>query len=246
MNNAVSKCANTQVHALILAAGLGTRFSRAIKKQYQLLDLSYFSTDAQAPKTVLEHSISAVLNSDDIKSLALVVAKNDSKINHIDTQGADIVIGGATRFESMQNGFWHVAKTANDDDLLLIHDGARPCLCAHDLQKVIDVAKTHDIGAMLAHPVHDTLKKYSHQRLDNIDRTNVWCAQTPQVFRIKALKQALTLLSDDANASITDEASIFAATNMPPPLLVQGKKSNIKLTCASDLPLVCAILQMMG
>jgi 2-C-methyl-D-erythritol 4-phosphate cytidylyltransferase len=131
-----------------------------------------------------------------------------------------------------------------------VHDAARPCLNESDLSKLIEeclkaCAKEQDIsGAILASPVADTIKKsYSSQPSKNpnflidstVDRSQLWHAQTPQMFRINELANAIESgLAMDK--TLTDEASAIEYTGKKV-LLVEGATSNLKITRPGDLPL---------
>lgn len=224
------------VHVLVVAAGRGSRFGGELPKQYLPIDLP------TGTKTVLQISLDALAKSADIKSCTLVVAKEDTLAKTLEfALPCEFVVGGAERWQSVANGVAHIAKTAKDDDLILIHDGARPCLNPDDLQSVIDIAKTEPNGAILGVPAADTLKLVKNgQIIQTTDRTNLWHAQTPQVFRVGKLLQVIEFIQKN-NEMITDEAQGFEVLNLPIKM-VQGSPSNLKLTHVHDLPLLKAIL----
>ncbi|MDO4427708.1 MAG: 2-C-methyl-D-erythritol 4-phosphate cytidylyltransferase [Moraxella sp.] len=228
------------VHALVVAAGRGTRFGGDLPKQYLPIAMP------AGTKTVLELSLAALAKSPDISSCTLVIAKEDTIAQTLNfVLPCEVVVGGAERWQSVANGVAHIAKTAKDDDLILIHDGARPCLSPVDLQKVIDTAKTEPNGAILGVPVADTLKVVQNgQIIKTTDRTNLWHAQTPQAFRLDKLLQVIDFIKQN-NQLITDEAQGFEALNLPV-AMVAGSPSNLKLTHKHDLPLLTAILGRLG
>ena len=220
----------SKVFALVVAAGRGSRFGGNVPKQYLKI----------GDKTILQMSVLALATSDDIQSCTLVLAKGDDYGSSFEyALPCQFVMGGCERFESVANG---VAQTAHNDDLVLIHDGARPCLNAKDLQRVIDVAKNEPNGAILGVPVADTLKLVNNgQIIQTTDRTNLWQAQTPQVFRLGKLLQVIEFVKQN-NLIITDETQGFERLNLPV-AMVQGSSSNLKLTHPSDLPLLQFLLQ---
>ncbi|MDO5650734.1 MAG: 2-C-methyl-D-erythritol 4-phosphate cytidylyltransferase [Moraxella sp.] len=227
-----------KVHALVVAAGKGSRFGADKPKQYMQID----------GKTILEHSLGA-LACELVDSYTLVVAKDDAWIDEC-FFGAmtkpNIVMGGIERWQSVKQGVLAIAAYAEDNDLIAIHDAARPCLCADDLLAVIERAKTHKTGAILAVPVADTLKQVcGNEIVRTVSRDKLWQAQTPQVFRVGKLLELFVYLDSLIKVDITDEASGFEQMGLPV-AVVQGSRSNIKLTHADDLALVRAVLHSMG
>ena len=235
------------IHALVVAAGRGSRFGADTPKQY-LQTLG---------RTILEHSV-ACLDVSDIDDITLVIAKDDQMATSLDF-GCDKPIyfcqGGAERFLSVRAGVEEIfRRTGGDDVWVLIHDGARPCLLPSDVRRLIDTIKEFDVGsldnlpvgAILATPVVDTLKlaecKANQAHISyTVSRDNLWQAQTPQVFRLHALRQMLDYAIDN-NLMITDEASGFEHLGRSV-VLVQGSRFNIKLTYPDDLKMVELILQ---
>ena len=135
-----------------------------------------------------------------------------------------------------------VALTAHthDDDRVLVHDAARPCLGKTELARLIDEVGSDDHGGLLAVPLTDTLKRAEEGRvLETLRRRDgLWDAQTPQMFRFASLRAALSVGSLD---DITDEASAIER-NGNFPRLVPGSATNIKVTTEHDLMLARAIL----
>lgn len=221
------------IYALIVAAGKGSRFGGQIAKQYLKI----------GDDTILQSSVKVLAKSNDINACTLVIAGDDTIAKTLNfALPCQFVLGGNERFESVVNGVFHIAKTAHNDDLILIHDGARPCLNPSDLQKVIDVAKNEPNGAILGVPVADTLKLVKNgQIIQTADRTHLWHAQTPQIFRLGKLLQVIEFVKQN-NLIITDEAQGFDLLNLPV-AMVQGSSSNLKLTHPSDLPLIEFLLK---
>ena len=131
-----------------------------------------------------------------------------------------------------------------DDDWVVIHDAARPCLPKVDLARLLDTLEStsHD-GVILATPVVDTLKLATNEQdiIKTVDRSGLWQAQTPQAFRLNKLEWVLSQIAKD-NQMITDEASGFEMLGLGVQI-VQGSKLNMKLTYAEDLSLMDLILQ---
>lgn len=224
-----------KIHALMVAAGKGSRFGAQIPKQYLTL----------ADKTVLEHSV-ARLNHPNIDDLTLVVAKDDKRALGLDLDFAGAIhhaIGGAERWQSVHAGVTAIrGRGADDNDWVLIHDAARPCLPKQDLQDLLDALSTNPCEAViLAAPVVDTLKQVVHGKIiKTVDRSALWQAQTPQVFRLKALEEVLSMVAK-TDMLITDEASGFEMMGREVQI-VAGSRLNMKLTYAEDLPLLEAVL----
>ena len=237
---------NPQVHAMIVAAGRGSRFGASIAKQYLPI----------AGQTLLQHSVARLASSAYIKQCLLVIAADDSTAQTLDfAVPIQYTTGGAERWQSVFAGLEAIiAAGAEDSDLVLIHDAARPAVPRSDIDQVIEAAMLEPYGAILATPVVDTLKQSQfspvasasvnnnehHYATRTIDRTDMWQAQTPQVFRMSQLRQVLAYVAMH-QLSITDEASAFEYLALPI-RLVSGSRQNIKLTYADDAVLIAAIL----
>lgn len=219
------------VHALIVAAGRGHRFGADLPKQYLKI----------GKLTVLEHTLSSV-SPIDFASQTLVVARDDEHIQPLElNNNIRIVYGGQERYDSVKAGIQSIAQSANLDDLVLIHDVARPCVLAQDVQAVIERAVEHETGAILAVPVADTLKfVHDGQIHHTVNRSHLWQAQTPQVFRLDKLLRLMDFLNNHQDI-VTDEALGFELMGLPV-AIVQGSSSNMKLTHQADLFLIEAIL----
>lgn len=245
------------IHAMIVAAGRGSRFGATVAKQYTLLQ----------GKTLLQHSVARLACSRYIDHCLLVVAKDDSTAQTLEfALPIQYANGGAERWQSVQAGVEAFIKTgAHDSDLVLIHDAARPAVPSQDINNVIEAAMQELYGAILATPVADTLKQsytvsYKHPSdvSDHIntsfegqehsypyikrtlDRSTMWQAQTPQVFRLGQLREVLAHV-EKLDLAITDEASAFEYLELPI-RLITGSRQNIKLTYPDDAILLAAIL----
>ena len=218
--------------ALIPAAGVGTRLGHDVPKQYLRL----------GDRTMLEHSISAMLSDARIDRVFVVVAPADAQwqaISSDDERVEFLPVGAASRPESVLNGLITIAAHTRDDDRVLVHDAARPCLGATELARLIDEVGNDDRGGLLAVPLTDTLKRAEEGLvIETLRRENLWCAQTPQMFRFASLRAALSARPLDG---ITDEAGAIER-NGNFPRLVLGSATNIKVTTEQDLTLARAIL----
>jgi 2-C-methyl-D-erythritol 4-phosphate cytidylyltransferase len=222
--------------ALVPAAGVGARVDGEVPKQYLRL----------GQRTMLEHSIDALLSDGRIDRLFVVVAPADTRWQrlNVDHERVEFLpVGGASRAESVRNGLIAIAARTADDDRVLVHDAARPCLTEEQLGRLIDDIGDDDTGGLLAVPLADTLKRAEDGRVCiTLDRSSLWCAQTPQLFRVGSLRAAL---AGGAIEEITDEASAMERTGHAP-RLVMGGVSNLKVTTAEDLVLARAILAEQG
>jgi 2-C-methyl-D-erythritol 4-phosphate cytidylyltransferase len=153
-------------------------------------------------------------------------------------------LGGDSRAASVANAL--AALPAADDDWVLVHDAARPCLPLPDLERLIDRVLDTGVGALLAQPVSDTLKRgdAAGRVSGTVPRDNLWRAQTPQMFRVGELSRALAAAAA-SGAAVTDEASAMEAAGHPVQL-VEGPACNLKITYGDDLPIAAAWLAGRG
>ncbi len=242
-----------RVHAMIVAAGRGSRFGASLPKQYLLLQ----------GQTLLQHSVARLSSSSHINECLLVLSAEDNIAQTLDFSiPVQYTIGGEERWQSVSAGLEAIMKSGADaDDLVLIHDAARPTVPHNDIEQVIKAAMLEPYGAILATPVADTLKQsqiHSNSHITTqsksnkatnssqyyvnrtIERNDLWQAQTPQVFRICELYKALVFVTQN-RIEITDEASAFEYLDLPI-RLVNGSRQNIKLTYPDDAALLQAIL----
>ncbi|MBK7898240.1 MAG: 2-C-methyl-D-erythritol 4-phosphate cytidylyltransferase [Azonexus sp.] len=220
--------------AIVPAAGSGSRFGAQTPKQYlPLLGLP-----------LIHHSLAALCASPAIDRVWVVLAPDDEGWGHRDWSALGpkletLRAGGATRAESVANGLRAAATVADDDDWILVHDAARPCLRPADVAQLVSTLADDPVGGLLAVPVADTLKRADGQgRVAATEpREGLWQAQTPQMFRYGLLRRALA-----ATASVTDEAGAIEALGERP-RLVPGEGSNLKVTYPADLAIAEAILR---
>lgn len=215
------------VWVVVVAAGQGTRFGPGRPKVHQPL----------CGQTVLAWSCAAFLDHVRVASLVLVHAAEDRNIEALPCRGdvrLTCVPGGPTRMASVQAGLAAVrAAGAADDALVLVHDGARPCVSTAEIDAVIAGAEAAGpSGALLALPVTDTLKRHVDQTVQaTVPREDLARALTPQAFPLGALQAALSVAPE-----CTDEASAMERAGYAP-LLVWGEATNLKITYADDLAL---------
>jgi 2-C-methyl-D-erythritol 4-phosphate cytidylyltransferase len=196
-------------------------------------------------RTMLEHSIAAMLSDARIDAVFVVVAPTDTRWSEfrLDDERVEFLpVGGASRAESVRNGLIAIAARTDDDDRVLVHDAARPCLTEAQLGRLIDEVGVDGSGGLLAIPLADTLKRGEEGRVGmTLDRASMWCAQTPQLFRVGSLRAALSGTLD----TVTDESSAMERAGHAP-RLVLGGTSNLKVTTPEDLVLARAILGEQG
>jgi len=219
--------------ALIKAAGGGTRMGDRIPKQYLLL----------SGVPMIRHALATLSSVSAIQRIFVVLSPDDREWHRYDWSDLPKVTalfcGGVTRAESVTNGLRGVADQVGARDWMLVHDAARACLTAAQVERLMDEVGEDDIGGLLAVPVADTLKRSSAEgRIQaTVSREGLWQAQTPQMFRHGPLWEALTRAS-----SVTDEAGAMEAMGHSPKL-VSGDASNLKITWPCDLQLAENILK---
>ncbi|MGZ5848205.1 MAG: 2-C-methyl-D-erythritol 4-phosphate cytidylyltransferase [Ramlibacter sp.] len=218
-----------RLHALIPAAGIGSRAGTAGPKQYELLD----------GRPLVLHTLSAFTRVRRLASVLVVVAPGDQRLAA--GEGYDVVpCGGATRAASVAAGLDELARRgASGHDWVLVHDAAR-CLVQPEWIEALIAACEHDaVGGLLAQPLTDTLKAEEGGRVQaTLPRGGKWLAQTPQMFRLDTLRQALAQAGD----AVTDEASAIEAMGLRP-MLVAASGQNIKVTWPEDFALAQAVLR---
>lgn len=220
---------------VIPAAGIGSRMQADRPKQY----LSLLN------KTVIEHTLSCFFKHEGVWGIVVAIAQDDpywAALACATDPRIQTVTGGKERADSVLNGLEHLKSLgANEQDWVLVHDAARPNLSQIDLTNLVNTLATDAIGGLLAVPAKDTLKQIDNvgRVAQTLDRSRVWQALTPQMFRLGQLCQALTQALA-AGAAITDEASAMEWAGFAPKL-VEGKSDNLKITRPEDLNLLRAL-----
>ncbi len=216
--------------ALIPCAGTGSRAGAVGPKQYQVV----------AGQPLVMHTVAAFQAVTRIAGVVIAVSDGDD-FWHTPLSGVTVVpCGGATRAATVGNGL--AAMTAQGvlaHDWVLVHDAARCLVTPGQINALIDACQHDAVGGLLAHKLADTLKRESGGRVEaTLERADKWLAQTPQMFRMAALTQALGAVGDN----VTDEASAIESTGARP-LLVPGGAQNFKVTYPDDFALAEAILR---
>ncbi|MGH8484364.1 MAG: 2-C-methyl-D-erythritol 4-phosphate cytidylyltransferase, partial [Pseudomonas sp.] len=215
--------------AVIPAAGVGARMAADRPKQYLQL----------GGQTILEHSLDCFLDHPCVKGVVVSVAADDPYwpgLRCATDPRIQRAEGGQERADSVLNALLLLhAQGAADSDWVLVHDAARPNLARSDLDRLLGELADDPVGGLLAVPARDTLKQANADgRVSKtIDRSTVWQAYTPQMFRLGALHRALadSLVADVA---ITDESSAIEWAGQSP-RLIEGRSDNIKVTRPEDL-----------
>ena len=221
--------------AVVPAAGVGKRMGAEVPKQY--LDV--------AGKPVLQHTLERLLALDCLSGINVALGPEDGYWPDLPSATHPrirAVPGGQERADSVYSALVHLEDRARPEDWVLVHDAARLCLTVSDVRKLINALIDDAVGGILALPVSDTLKTVEDQRITGTpDRSRVWRALTPQMFRYGLLK---TALSDAATRGlvVTDESSALELAGYRPKI-VEGRPDNIKITRPEDLPLAAFYLE---
>lgn len=214
--------------AVVPAAGRGSRFGGDIPKQY--LDV--------AGEPLLAHTLRALLGHARVDGVVVVLADDDALWPGWDDFGGKPVracVGGEERADSVLAGLAALPDVVRADDFVLVHDAARPNLAASDLDELLERGRGDPVGAILAAPVRDTLKRAGDDGgIDGTEsRERLWRALTPQLFRRLQLARALEA-AHKAGIRVTDEAMAMERQGHRP-LLVEGREDNLKITTRADL-----------
>lgn len=222
-----------QNNVIIVAGGKGLRMGNELPKQFIAI----------AGKPVLMHTIEAFYNFDRRMNIVVVLPDDfvsywertcreyDFKIYHT------IVTGGETRFHSVKNGLEQVQQ-----GLVAVHDAARPLVSVNLIEKAFQEAALHK-AVIPVIDVADSLRKVVNETdSEIIDRSNIKQVQTPQVFKCHLIKEAYKL---DYNSSFTDDASVIES-NGGKIHLIDGERSNIKITTPFDLEIARFIISNKG
>jgi len=228
--------ATVRFFAVVPAAGAGARMGAPVPKQYLRL----------GGRTVLEHTLARLCAQPQLRGVALALAADD---RHWDALRYECplplwrVDGGAERCHSVLNALERLAQEAAPHDWVLVHDAARPCVRGSDIDRLIETARRHPVGGLLAVPVRDTMKRADEHAtvLETVSRDGLWHALTPQMFRIGELTQAVRSALAEG-CLVTDEAAAMERAGRAP-RLVPGHSDNIKITRPEDLALAGFFLQ---
>lgn len=218
--------------ALIPCAGNGSRSGADGPKQYQRV----------AGQAMVLHTLAAFASVPRLAGVLVVVSAGDAFFDAVPATFATILVaacGGSTRAGSVFNGLNALLERgAAASDWVLVHDAARCLITPTQIDALINACVGDPVGGLLALKLPDTLKREEAGRVaQTVDRADKWLAQTPQMFRIGALMEALQAAGD----AVTDESSAMEFVGQAP-LLVEGSAQNFKVTYPQDFALAQAVL----
>lgn len=230
---------NDQQWIVVPAAGFGERMGGVTPKQYLTI----------GEHSVLQVTLSQLLKVPDVQGIVIVLAEDDNLWSSVPASTDPRVhtcIGGDTRADSVVAGLKYVSKKTPVDTWVFVHDAARPLIHPSDVQRLSDaVYNSGVVGGILAARVQDTLKQADEYCCieRSVSRDSLWQAQTPQLFKVGALLDAMqsALATDDTSITITDEASAMEFAGYEP-LLVEALQPNFKITRPVDVRIATAIL----
>jgi len=215
--------------ALIPCAGSGSRSGAAGPKQYEPV----------AGKPMVWHTIAAFQAVTRLCGVLVVVSPGDGFFSAPPAGVQVASCGGATRAQTVTNGLKALSEAgALPGDWVLVHDAARCLITAQQINALIDACLDDAVGGLLALPLPDTLKQAVDARVaSTLERSDKWLAQTPQMFRLQDLAQALQAAGD----AVTDESSAMEFVGKSPKL-VRASAQNFKVTYPEDFALAAAVL----
>lgn len=228
---------SSHIWVVIPGAGVGKRMKSAVPKQYLTIN----------QQTILKHTVTCFSVRNDITGIMIALSPDDEYFDDALLSSKHRIYrttGGAERSDSVLNALLALeALNSSDEDWVLVHDAARPCVPQSDIDGLIQKCLQSNQGGILAMPVRDTMKRElsPDQTISHTEnRDGLWHALTPQMFRLGELKTSLEKAFKD-NFSVTDEASAMEYCGFNP-LLVEGSSSNIKVTRPADLKLATFFL----
>ncbi|HWI81539.1 2-C-methyl-D-erythritol 4-phosphate cytidylyltransferase [Ramlibacter sp.] len=221
----------SRCYALVPCAGTGSRAGTNGPKQYERI----------AGHPMVWHTLAAFAAVKRITKTLVVVAPGDGFFERNPTSALVVPCGGASRAQSVMNGLYELGRRAGagERDWVLVHDAARCLITPAMIDALIDACSGDEVGGLLAHKLVDTLKREEGGRVAaTVPREDKWLAQTPQMFRLGMLLQAL----EHAGPQVTDEASAIESLGHRPLLVADGTQ-NFKVTYPDDFALAEAVLK---
>ncbi|RYB05028.1 bifunctional 2-C-methyl-D-erythritol 4-phosphate cytidylyltransferase/2-C-methyl-D-erythritol 2,4-cyclodiphosphate synthase [Lichenibacterium ramalinae] len=218
-----------RTHVLVVAAGRGSRAGTGLPKQYRAL----------AGRPILARTLSAFLRRSDLGSVVTVIHADDRDLYDAAVAGLDglaaPVVGGETRQDSVRAGLEALAaRGAGPDDVVLIHDGARPFATDDLVDRAMAAGRSG--AAVPGCPVFDTVKAIDADgRITGTpDRSGLRLVQTPQAFRFGLIGDAHARAAAEGRHDLTDDAAVaeFAGHAVT---VFAGDAANVKLTTTADL-----------
>ncbi|HEY6133717.1 MAG TPA: 2-C-methyl-D-erythritol 4-phosphate cytidylyltransferase [Rubrivivax sp.] len=221
-----------RLFALVPCAGVGARAGAGGPKQYVPI----------AGRALVAHTLGALAGVRRLSQTLVVLAPDDTAFAaaapHF--EGWVAACGGDSRAATVMAGLAELSRCgAGPHDWVLVHDAARCLLKPEWVDRLIDACLDDAVGGLLALPLADTLKSASGERVSaTVDRRDKWAAQTPQMFRLGPLREALIAAGD----AVTDESSAMEALGLAP-RLVMGSAHNLKITLPEDFALAQALME---
>ena len=220
---------NDNYYLVMPASGMGKRMKSETPKQYLKLSNGL---------TIIDQCLKTLLKVDVISGFVIALSEKDtlfkSSIYFNHSKMLASAEGGKERFNSVLNALNSLAKIAKPNDWILVHDSVRPCVKKIDIEMLINEVSNHQTGGILATGVVDTIKRVAIDgKVSTIDRSKLFKAQTPQMFRYGVLKDALEN-AVKLNHNITDESEAIENLGYSIKIVV-GSSSNIKITQIDDL-----------
>ena len=241
MNALAPSNSTPRLFALIPSAGHGSRSGLAAPKQYHTV----------AGRRIIDHTVAVFEAMPEIEQVWVVTSPGDSMYRSPSAKVKVVPVGGHTRAHSVFNGLQTLAASgAQSSDWVLVHDAARCLVTAQDMAPLIEACIPDAVGGILAIPAADTLKQAwkdetsgasSFRSQSTLDRSTVWLAQTPQMFKLGLLLQALEAQAANDFAGVTDESSALELAGHRP-LLVPGSAHNFKVTYPQDIAMADMLL----
>ncbi len=235
MNTEIQASKTLGYWALIPAAGIGSRMG--IKTPKQFLDLG--------GQMMIERVVGTFASHPRIDGVVVGLSPNSDTAEAakaIESKVFGIFEGGDTRASTVLNGLQHlIERDVSQADWVLVHDSNRPFLRHEDIDFLLDSVEDDQNGAVMCAPVYDTVKQSDRGRIEKtLPRGNIFRAQTPQMFKVGILKQALRK-SEQSGIQVSDESQAIEVIGMSPKIVI-GPPRNIKITTADDWLIAKALL----
>lgn len=215
--------------AIILSAGSGKRMNSNVKKQYmQLLQ-----------KPLVYYTLKAFETCEEIDDIIMVISEEDEEyiskeiiLKYGLKKISTIAYGGKERYNSVYNAL----KYIDDNDIVLIHDGARPFVDSRLIHRLIKITQQGE-ACITAVKTKDTVKIVTKDGYVSFtpDRNNVWNVQTPQVFVGVDIKNAYEQMMQHPDENVTDDAMVMEKYGTKCIKVVEGSYENIKITTPDDI-----------
>ena len=228
--------------ALILAAGSGTRMGNADKPK-QFLPIH--------GKPLMVHTIEAFEINDDVDKIVIVT--NEQFIDQVKVwckqydlgKVRDVVAGGNSRQISVYNGWKAVEElVSSPDDIIVIHDAARPLISQKIINDNIEVCKKFGAVDTVIKASDTIIRSKDNEIISDIpNRNELYQGQTPQTFKFKIIKEAHEKALKEAIPNVTDDAKLVLSFGIDV-RLVEGSAQNFKITTVDDLMMLKALLKL--